>query len=81
MAKMEDIGALNNIPKQRENVGALNNIQLAGDVVPMIKDPFVYIEMLLKQGIQPLDTISPLREIYGYDTNEAFEVLNNFLQR
>jgi hypothetical protein len=76
MAITEDFGALNNIPKKTQEY-----TQVAGDVVPMLKDPFVYIEMLLKQGVQPLETIAPMREIYGYDNNEAFEVLNNFLQR
>ena len=38
-------------------------------------------ETALKQGFKPLDTIQPMKEIYGYDNNQAHEVLNNFLQR
>ena len=71
----KDIGALSNIPNKIEEY-----TQMAGDVVPML-DPFIYIEMLLKQGFKPLDTIQPMKEIYGYDNNQAHEVLNNFLQR
>ena len=71
----KDIGALSNIPNKIEEY-----TQMAGDVVPML-DPFIYIEMLLKQGFKPLDTIIPMKEIYGFDNNQAHEVLNNFLQR
>ena len=71
----KDIGALSNIPNKIEEY-----TQMAGDVVPML-DPFIYIEMLLKQGYKPLDTIIPMKEIYGFDNNQAHEVLNNFLQR
>ena len=71
----KDIGALGNIPNKKEEY-----TQMAGDVVPML-DPFIYIEMLLKQGYKPLDTIIPMKEIYGFDNNQAHEVLNNFLQR
>ena len=44
----KDIGALSNIPNKIEEY-----TQMAGDVVPML-DPFIYIEMLLKQGFKPL---------------------------
>ena len=71
----KDIGAFSNIPNKIEEY-----TQMAGDVVPML-DPFIYIEMLLKQGFKPLDTIIPMKEIYGFDNNQAHEVLNNFLQR
>ena len=55
----KDIGALGNIPNKKEEY-----TQMAGDVVPML-DPFIYIEMLLKQGYKPLDTIIPMKEIFG----------------
>jgi hypothetical protein len=73
--RIQNIGALGNIPNKKEEY-----TQMAGDVVPML-DPFIYIEMLLKQGYKPLDTIQPMVEIYGFDNNQAHEVLNNFLQR
>lgn len=69
----KEFGALGDIPN--------DSVKMAGDVVPMLKDPFVYIDLLLKQGVKPLETIAPMKEIYGYDSNEALEVLNNFLQR